>query len=433
MARTIRNAKLDTRSGRAKLAPRREPYWTVISAGCAVGYRRGANGGTWVARMRDGPKQHYDALGAADDSRDADGLTVFSFAQAQERARGYFARKARELAGLDEEAVEVPWTVAAALTDYLAARERRGSKGVRADRYAAEARILPALGALELTALTTKRIREWHHDLAEAPKLRRTKSGEETRRLAAVDSADPEAVRARRSTANRVLTVLKAALNHAFQEGKAGSDEAWRRVKPYREADAAKIRYLTANECRRLLDACDGPFRDLVRGALATGCRYGELGRIRASDFDAQARTVMIAKSKQAKPRHIALSDEGATFFAALTAERPRTALVFSRTDGGAWGASHQQRPLIEASARAGLEPPCTFHILRHTYASMLAMRGVPMRVIADQLGHADTRVTEKHYAHLTPTYVAEAVRRSLPKLGLIDAPSADEQFRSAE
>jgi hypothetical protein len=82
MARTARNAKLDTRSVRAKLTPRREPYWTVISAGCAVGYRRGANGGTWVARMRDGTKQHYDALGAADDSWDADGLTVFSFAQA---------------------------------------------------------------------------------------------------------------------------------------------------------------------------------------------------------------------------------------------------------------------------------------------------------------------------------------------------------------
>ena len=42
--------------------------------------------------MREGAKQHYDALGAADDSRDADGLTVFSFAQAQERAPVYFAR-----------------------------------------------------------------------------------------------------------------------------------------------------------------------------------------------------------------------------------------------------------------------------------------------------------------------------------------------------
>jgi integrase len=41
------------------------------------------------------------------------------------------------------------------------------------------------------------------------------------------------------------------------------------------------------------------------------------------------------------------------------------------------------------------------FHILRHTHGSHLAMNGVPLGVIAAQLGHADTRMTEKHYAHL--------------------------------
>ena len=53
MARTVRNPKIDTRSARAKLAERREPYWTVISAGNALGYRRGAKGGTWIAKFRD--------------------------------------------------------------------------------------------------------------------------------------------------------------------------------------------------------------------------------------------------------------------------------------------------------------------------------------------------------------------------------------------
>ena len=50
MARTIRTTKLDSRSARLKLPERREPYWTVISAGNAIGYRRGAKGGTWVAK-----------------------------------------------------------------------------------------------------------------------------------------------------------------------------------------------------------------------------------------------------------------------------------------------------------------------------------------------------------------------------------------------
>ena len=49
-------------------------------------------------------------------------------------------------------------------------------------------------------------------------------------------------------------------------------------------------------------------------------------------------------------------------------------------------------------------------------------MRGVPMPVIARQLGHADTRMTERHYAHLSPSYVAETIRASFPTLGIIEA-----------
>ena len=48
-------------------------------------------------------------------------------------------------------------------------------------------------------------------------------------------------------------------------------------------------------------------------------------------------------------------------------------------------------------------------------------MRGVPMGVIAAQLGHSDTRMTEKHYAHLSPNYVAETVRAALPVLGILE------------
>jgi hypothetical protein len=46
------------------------------------------------------------------------------------------------------------------------------------------------------------------------------------------------------------------------------------------------------------------------------------------------------------------------------------------------------------------------------------------MGVIAKQLGHADTRITERHYAHLAPSYVADTIRASFPKLGLNGATS---------
>lgn len=422
MARTVRNAKIDTRSARDSLTERREPYWTPISAGCAIGYRRGAKGGTWVARFRneeDG-KQHYEALGAADDARDADGLTVFSYSQAQKKAREFFDRKARQLAG-HAEPTDSRLTVADALDAYFADREQRGSKGLAKDRAAAQARILPELGAVEAAKLTTKRIRDWQSALARAPKLTRAPRIAKDRKVCAIDMMDVDAVRARRATANRTLTVLKAALNHAFNEGRVASDDAWRKVKPFREADAPVVHFLLDDDCRRIVNACDGAFRNLVKGALVTGCRYGELTRMRAADFNADAGTITVRESKSGKPRHVVLTDEGRALFAELTAGRVGRDLVFARDDGRVWGPSHQQRPLEAASARAKVEPAATFHILRHTYASALAMRGVPMGVIAAQLGHADTRMTERHYAHLSPSYVADTVRAALPALGILD------------
>ena len=47
-------------------------------------------------------------------------------------------------------------------------------------------------------------------------------------------------------------------------------------------------------------------------------------------------------------------------------------------------------------------------------------MRGVPLAVIAQQLGHADTRMVEKHYGHLAPSYVADTVRAAFGTLGIL-------------
>jgi integrase len=74
---------------------------------------------------------------------------------------------------------------------------------------------------------------------------------------------------------------------------------------------------------------------------------------------------------------------------------------------------------MLEACGRAKIKPAISFHVLRHTHGSTLAMRGVPMGVIAEQLGHADTRMTEKHYAHLAPSYVADTIRAHFPILGI--------------
>jgi integrase len=208
-------------------------------------------------------------------------------------------------------------------------------------------RILPAFGKVELAKLTTKRIRDWHSGLAASSKLVRTgRVVKKIKKSPALDTKDADTVRARRATANRTLTILKAALNHAYHEGCVTGDEPWRKVKPFREVDAAVIHYLSDAETRRLVNATQGRFRDLVRGALVTGCRYGELTRMRVSDFNASAGTVTVRLSKSGKPRHVVLADEGQSLFEQLTAGRAPQDLIFRRHDGVAWGASHRSARL---------------------------------------------------------------------------------------
>jgi integrase len=419
MARMVRNSKIDTRSARARLSARREPYWTVLSAGCALGYRKGAKGGTWIARFRgDDGGQRYKSLGAADDARDSDGLSVFSFAQAQGWARSWFDRRAREQAG-DFAPPDGPYTVADALAEYRTDYLRRGGKAADRLDWSATAWINPQLGALELAKLTKARIVAWHQKIAETPARLRTKAGQEQRYREVNDS--PEAVRRRRSTANRVLTILKAALNHAHREDKCTSDEAWRAVRAFREADAARLHYLSDDEARRLTNACSAEFRALVAAALLTGCRYGELAAMTVDDFNPDAGTLRVRASKSGKPRHVVLTQEGRDFVAQCATGRPVSARLFVRSNGRPWGKSEQQRPLSAACAAARIDPPVNFHGLRHTYASRLAMRGVPLAVIATQLGHSDTRMVEKHYGHLAPSYVADTVRAAFGLLGILE------------
>jgi integrase len=242
--------------------------------------------------------------------------------------------------------------------------------------------------------------------------------------MASFDRKDAEAVRRRRATANRVLTYLKAALNHAWRNGVVPSDDAWRRVKPFRSVDAPVIRYLSRDEITRLLNACQGAFRDLVHAALLTGCRHGELRRLKVTDYNGDVGTLTVREAKSGQVRHVTLTGEAPELLERLIAGRSPGDALFKRDDGRAWKRAEQLRPMRDACARAAIQPAVGFHVLRHTHASILAMQAVPMAVIARQLGHSDTRMTERHYAHLAPNYVADTIRASFPRLTEAQAPT---------
>lgn len=416
MARTPRKHSLESRTERAKIKGKGR-HWVRIGKGLALGYRPSKAGGTWYTRKKlEGDNYRFEAIGQADDLREADGVEVLDYFQAADKARTGTAVKVEK---------STKYRVGEALDEYLE-WFRAHRKSVRDTEISIDGHIRPRLGSVEVGKLTARQIRQWMQAVLEAPRIVRGKEKP-------VDASDPEAVRRRKATVNRVLTILKAALNFAYHEGRTPSADEWRKVKPYPGVDVPKVRYLTEKECTRLMNACEPDFRSLVQGALLTGCRYGELIRLEVGDYHADAGSIHIRVAKGGKPRFVPLTEEGQAFFKRQTAGKiagrifehdstewmPGEKRMVQRTIRIPWGESHQSRPMQEACAKAKIKPPVSFHDLRHTYASLLAKAGVPLQIIAAALGHADIRMTERHYAHLAPDHVAQQIRANLPALGI--------------
>jgi integrase len=414
MARKVRDKTIDSREARRKLAPRDTCHWRSIERGLHLGYRRiKTAAGTWWARHYLGDQQYEtESLGIADDLSDADGVAVLDYWQAQEKARDRMVQRAHAAAGKTG-----PYTVADAMDAYLRflSDDGRTTYTIRDARYRDQAFIRPKLGNTEVAALTAQKLRQWRDDLVQTPARVRTKKGSAQghRKI-----ADDDGHRARRSSANRIWSLLRAALNHAFHDGKVSSDLEWRKVKPFKKVDAARARYLTIAEAKRLINAAELHFRLLVQAALQTGARYGELARLTVGDFNPDVGTVSIQQSKSGKARHIVLTDEGVKFFRRLCSGRGSAEIMLRKANGSSWDFAHQIRPMEETVQRAKIAAPISFHGLRHTWASHAVMNGMPLMVVARNLGHVDTRMVEKHYGHLAPSYVADAVRKSAPRFG---------------
>ncbi len=394
MARLPRNAKFETRAARARLVSQPQVYWRQIHQGLFIGYRKGKTAGVWIARHLVGGKYQQAVIGKADDFQDADGQVYLDYRQAIEKVQACEFEGVRRARVLKAGA----YTVSQALDDYLEDYIARSNKATYTISANIRKNIRPALGRTAVSRLTTKAIRKWHTSLVKT-------------------SSDPEVVRKSRHTANKNLSTLKAALNFAYREERVKEDRAWRLVRPFRNADQPRVRFLSFPEAIRLINACEGNFRFLVQAALLTGCRYGELVRMTAGDI--QGARIYIPETKSGRPRHAYLTQEGERFFVSHTAGKSAAELIFQRDDGKPWGKSHQNRPMQKACVVAKITPAVSFHILRHSYAATLAQEGIPLQVIAKAIGDVDTRIVERHYAHLASDYVLDALRKGMPEVGV--------------
>lgn len=175
--------------------------------------------------------------------------------------------------------------------------------------------------------------------------------------------------------------------------------------------------FLDFDEAERLVRAADTNARVMILCALKTGMRIGELIALRWGDVDLDAGHLMVRRSyyrgtigapKSGKDRKIPISR---ALESALRAHRhDRSEIVFCDPDrGGDYLRNNRvYAPLAKAYKAAGLRH-IGWHVLRHTFASHLVMRGVPLKVVQELLGHATIQMTMR-YSHLSPSLHRDAV-----------------------
>jgi integrase len=177
--------------------------------------------------------------------------------------------------------------------------------------------------------------------------------------------------------------------------------------------------FLTFDEAARLEHAGqrEQPWGTMIVVALRTGMRRGELRALRWQDVDLVAGRLTVAQAmddrgvvtppKNGRTREIPLGEDARQ---ALSGHRHlRGPLVFCRADGAAFTQREMERPLQRACVRAGLRP-VGWHVLRHSFASHLTMRGVPPLAVM-QLGGWSSLAMVQRYAHLSPDVRRDAVR----------------------
>ena len=204
------------------------------------------------------------------------------------------------------------------------------------------------------------------------------------------------------ATLVRHLTVLKAAFNRAKRLGLVKDNPACLVQAP--RVNNILVRYLTPDQEERLLSHLTEKYRPIVRLALNTGLRQGELLRLSWVDIDWNVGVLTIHETKNGERRRIPMNSTVVGLLSDLTASHhgPITEQIFP------FDVRYLRRQFEKAALAAGVAP-FRFHDLRHCFASRLAMQGVNDRTLM-ALGGWKSPAMLGRYAHLSPSHLREAV-----------------------
>ena len=365
--------RIDTKTGRASLTPRREPYWHKLSTGLHVGYRKPVSGeGTWIARRTEGTKKTYQSLGQ-----------FFDREKSPQKAFDDARVAAQAWAGQADAGVEVyGMTVNEACTAYVAAKRSEKGDATADDAEGRFGRLVydRPIGAFRLDKLTTTRVRAWRDD-----QLPKTEDEERTRRA--------------KDSINRNLRSLKAALNMALADRLVATDAGWKTVTAFREVGRKRELFLSREQRDTLMAKCPETLGQFVRGLVLTALRPGELAACQVQDFDKAAGTLNVRKSKT-EARIVPLSTSARGFFVERSQDRIGASPLFADDFGKAWTKDSWKKPFKAAVTAGKLPSETVTYSLRHAAISELLVSGMDMHTVAKIAG-TSTEMIDGHYGHL--------------------------------
>lgn len=375
---------------REKLKPKAgdEPHWQRLRQGCYLGYRpsRKKAGGTWFARVYD-PDTNRNARKRLGDYGTLSGHDVFKQAKAD-------AETWAETVETGGERARDLVTVVDACEAYLKQRPGAIAEGVFRRHVFSD-----PIAKVKLDKLRRHHLREWRKRLEQAPALlSRNKEGKKRTKERA------------KSTVNRDMVPLRAALGQVLKAGAPNTDAAWQEaLRPFKGADKRRELYLDKAERARLVDVASEEARPFIKALCLLPLRPGALAALKVADFDKRTRTLTIGKDKNGNPRQISMPGVFADFFADQAKGKHPAAPLFARAGGEAWNKDAWKYPIKAAVTEARVPTAASAYTLRHSVITDLIRARLPILTVA-QLSGTSVAMIELHYGHLVRDDAEEAL-----------------------
>ncbi len=383
--------RVDTVAARARLAPRREPYWHRVAAGRYLGLRKMSptSEGSWQARamVESTGRPKFKALGDFDDLPDHR-----RFDAANKAAAEWF-----DHLGRGGSAVAV--TVREACARYVQHLRDEGNKSAAADaetRFANYVSNDAKLAETELTRLTPAHLTTWRKALRAMP----TRSGP---RRGETRSA---------STENRDLTCVRAALNLAYADALVVSDFAWRKaLVPLKNADRRRNLYLDRAQRRRFIKRANSDLSTFLTALCLLPLRPGALAALTVADFDKRLKLLRIGHDKAGGDRKVKLPEATAALFTEAARDKLPAAPLLARANGAAWDKDAWKHPVKAAARAAKLPDETTAYSLRHSTITDLVTDGLDLLTVA-QISGTSVVMIERHYGSLRGNIASAALAK---------------------